>query len=355
MKPILFFLAVLPLALRAQTCTPSFTYSVNGNTVTFTNTSDPVSTEDEGTRWDFGDGSPHDVSGINPIIHVYSSPGTYLVCLGTYDSACLDSMYTCQTVVIGGDTTCSASFTFNVSGNQVTFTNTSNPISGEPEGVRWDFGDGSPHDVSGINPITHTYSGTGTYVVCMGTFDSACPDSMWNCQTVIIEDTGCYASFTYTQNNNQLIFTNNSNPVSTEFEGVRWDFGDGSPHDVSGVNPIMHTYTSTGVYYVCMGTFDSSCPDSMYACGYIYVPTIGVEEMGIASKIFVFPNPASDFVRVSAEGYLINLIEIIEASGRLVCTSKMPELDVAALNAGFYTMKIHFEEGMIIQKKFLKE
>jgi PKD repeat protein len=53
---------------------PSFTYSINGNTVTFTNTS----TNGMNFLWDFGDGTTS--TEVNPV-HEYSSPQVYQVTL----------------------------------------------------------------------------------------------------------------------------------------------------------------------------------------------------------------------------------------------------------------------------------
>ncbi len=75
-------------------CQANFTYVINGNNVTFTNTStggnSPLYT------WYFGDASsPSNL--INPI-HTYPGPGTYTVCLYMQDSTCFDS--TCQVITI---------------------------------------------------------------------------------------------------------------------------------------------------------------------------------------------------------------------------------------------------------------
>lgn len=80
---------VLPLPV------PGFTYVVNGNTVTFTNTS----TGNGPMLFSF---DPGDFSGVVPNLppsHTYPGPGTYTACLTVTDAAgCMDS--TCRVIVI---------------------------------------------------------------------------------------------------------------------------------------------------------------------------------------------------------------------------------------------------------------
>ena len=69
-----------------------FSSTINTNTVTFTNTSD-VSVS---CFWNFGDGNTSTT--CNPV-HVYSSPGTYTVCLTIQTDAC-NGTTSCSTVTI---------------------------------------------------------------------------------------------------------------------------------------------------------------------------------------------------------------------------------------------------------------
>ncbi|MCC7301027.1 MAG: PKD domain-containing protein [Bacteroidia bacterium] len=75
-----------------QGCQANFTFSVNGNTVTFTNTSNGGSWY----SWTFGDNG---TSTQTSPTHVYTNSGTYMVCLIIQDSSCVDSI--CQYVTIG--------------------------------------------------------------------------------------------------------------------------------------------------------------------------------------------------------------------------------------------------------------
>lgn len=73
----------------------SFTYSASSTEVSFTNTTNFNGAHS--SSWDFDDGS---TSTLDNPVHTYASPGTYLVCLTTYDSLCKDENIACSIVDI---------------------------------------------------------------------------------------------------------------------------------------------------------------------------------------------------------------------------------------------------------------
>ena len=155
------------LALNAN-----FSYSVSGNTVTFTDQSTVGSGSIFAWNWDFGDANTS--TSQNPV-HTYSGPGVYVVCLivtgGVNGAICRDTI--CKDVVIiqsGCD--CDPAFFAAVAAgytssgtNPVTFTpNALTPC----DNVSWLWSDASPNCASvGNASITHTFPGPGTYYVCM--------------------------------------------------------------------------------------------------------------------------------------------------------------------------------------------
>jgi PKD repeat protein len=64
---------------------------------------------------------------------------------------------------------CDASFTYTVSGNTITVTNTS---TGSYSDAYWSFGVGAGWTLASSNPMSYTYSGPGTYWVNLGLSDS---------------------------------------------------------------------------------------------------------------------------------------------------------------------------------------
>ena len=91
-KMKLFFIVPMIIAgssLANAACQANFTYTVNGQTVTFTNTSTGTNSNTN-YMWNFGDNN----YGYNMNeVHTYQFGGYYTVCLTIYDS-----MQTCYSV-----------------------------------------------------------------------------------------------------------------------------------------------------------------------------------------------------------------------------------------------------------------
>ncbi len=207
---------------------PGYSYTNAGATVNFTDMSSNATAWD----WDFGDSGTS--TSQNPS-HTYATSGTYNVCLIAHNGTC-DQDTICQTVTVCIPPT----ITFggmDMGGGTFMFSDTTtNGIS-----WTWDFGDGSPLG-SGQNP-SHTYSSSGTYTVCVTAYSSC--DSVTVCNTIVV----CLAptaAFTSSQSAGTVTFTDGS----TNANQYWWDFGDGSPVDTTQ-NPT-HTYTTNGMYTVCL-------------------------------------------------------------------------------------------------------
>jgi PKD repeat protein len=249
--------------LQAQNCTASY-YTVNDpnalNSFHFVN----QSTGGVNFYWSFGDGTS---STLFDPHHAYTAPGTYTACLYINDSAnnCFDSF--CTVITIGSNTNCTANFssTPDSSLNTFQFTNLSTG------GVQyyWSFGDG--YNSIQSNPL-HTYTASGSYLVCLSIFDSAQQCSSTYCDTVVVGgNTNCNASFWFIPDSmisNQIHFfgsgnLNNTGTVSSWF----WEFGDSTTSTVQNPN---HQYANSGYYYVCLSITTTTGCTTTY-CNYIYV------------------------------------------------------------------------------------
>ena len=135
----------------------------------------------------------------------------------------------------------------------------------------WQFGDGTSSTQQ--NPV-HTYNSPGIYEVCLSiyNYDSLSPCQDNYCTSVIIDDTiRCRALFEYNLDSlspilNTFLFIDLSigNPDSWV-----WDFGDGN---ISFAQYPVHTYSSEGIYEVCLIIGNSSgCYDSI--CKFLVTPT----------------------------------------------------------------------------------
>jgi len=282
-KLFLFLLLFNTLRLFSQTFCPqqtiepcdtlglnaNFSYSISGNTVTFSDISTISSGSIFSWNWSFGDAGTSNLQ--NPT-HTYANPGGYVVCLiiagGNAGALCRDTV--CFDIVIQDipmDPCDSiglvANFSASVSGNAVTFTDLSTLVSGTIFSWSWSFGDAGTSFVQ--NP-THTYSNTGVYTVCLvvaayGTNSATmmCIDTI--CKEIVIDHLtdGCLCDSTFFADVGAGFTTAGTNPIGftpvalDTCDKVMWIWGDGSPNSNSVANgTVFHTYTVGGVYFVCM-------------------------------------------------------------------------------------------------------
>jgi PKD repeat protein len=154
--------------------TAGFTYTTDGLTANFTDTS----TDSDGTivswSWDFGDSNTSTQQ--NPS-HTYASAGTYSVSLTVTDNdGATDSTSQNVTVSAPPNQPPTADFTFTTNLLTANFTDASTDSDGTIQSWSWDFGDSSSSTQQ--NP-SHTYASSGTYTVTLTvTDDDSATDSI---------------------------------------------------------------------------------------------------------------------------------------------------------------------------------
>ena len=274
----------LSIGAQAQNCIWSVNTLAN-NTVIVT---PPVGmvTPQYYVQWNFDDGTVIHAGDV-PITHVYANPGMYIICMSIIDSMTGPVCTYCDTTLISSctisytQTGTSFAFTANgsnpnsnviwsfgdgTSGNGQTVTHPYNGVGnytnvstqagstcsisyGQPNPVTapgtynfvgsagvnpnliWDFGDGT----IGAGPsVSHTYSASGTYTVCMTSYTLL--DTCVTCQniTVTLTPPSCsFAAFPDSVNSSQMyfnawgVFVNNI---------INWTYGDGT----SGTGQFCH-------------------------------------------------------------------------------------------------------------------
>ncbi len=214
-------------------------------------------------RWSFGDGTFSYNS--NPD-HVYTSPGTYNVCLRVKKNntspaypPCVSE--TCHSVAVSAPAVaCNiiSSFTSAVATpNNYTaiFTNTSAGYAAT-DSITWSFGDG--YQAHTLN-ATHSYNAAGTYVVCLTIKkplvpgSAPCVNTVCNSISIAPVETVCNLQVNYSAqpdsvHPNIIRFTNTTTGYNST-DSVTWHFGDGT---ISHDNNPVHTYANAGVYNVCL-------------------------------------------------------------------------------------------------------
>lgn len=237
----------------------AFNYQFNNLSTTnpirpFTNTS---------FSWDFGDGSPLVVAGLNPVTHVYTAPGTYHAMLILHDTAyCNDPDSFPLEVRVAANL--EASFEtdpFGCAPHTALFSYTG--VGGQT--FEWDFGDpGSPDNTSTLSNPTHVYNNPGSYnIVLIVTDPNTCNVTDTARLTFVVYEKPT-ALFSYTPTtpvvNTPHIFTNLSSPNATRF---KWLFGDGDTLATTSRGDVTHQYNATGTFNACLVAFNNvGCSDT---------------------------------------------------------------------------------------------
>jgi PKD repeat protein len=259
MKKLFSMLALTALLLagfRASAqCQAGFTYNINGQAVTFTNTS-TNSSQNTFWIWNFGDNGYSYTQ--NPVYN-YQYGGTYVVCLSMYDSSLSCNSTFCDTLVIAGP--CQATFSYYSGNDTAWFTGYSSTATPSTT-YSWSFGDNTSD--TGQN-VMHAYANSQYYNVCLYISDPSvqCADTL--CQNVYVNGnfvSSCQADFTWTTNGSTATFTNTSTGIN-QTTGYLWNFGDGG---YSYNQNDTHTYQYGGTFNVCLTIWDSIQSCSSTTC-----------------------------------------------------------------------------------------
>ncbi len=210
-----------------------FTFTINDNTVSFTNTTQFGDTY----LWSFGDGETS--TDENPV-YTYDSDAAYVVTL--------EATNECGTIMVDQEVVISnlpfASFTVpNTEGCAEFVVNFENNSSSNADSYEWFFEGGSPNTSTEENPIV-TYTSAGVYDVTLIATNEEGSDVLVE-ENYITVGALPEADFSFVQNELMYSFTNESSNGDT----YSWNFGDNNTS--SQENPV-HTYSEDGQYTVVL-------------------------------------------------------------------------------------------------------
>jgi PKD repeat protein len=201
--------------------------------------------------WNFGDGFTS--INPNPVIHTYTAPGEYLICLVVSNlMGCIDS--TCCVIVVTDVP--HADFIYSTGSDLVTNFFDDSFTESIIINWYWDFGDPlSVNDTISNNPTpSYTYPYPGYFPVYLKIFDLH--SGIHDTTKIIYVGTALVADFGYTDVclNDTTDFTDLSYTiVSAEFDSWYWEFGDGTDttyyEQTSG---FSHFFQNAGVYNVSL-------------------------------------------------------------------------------------------------------
>src|SRR5437867_2026898 len=229
--------------------------------------------------WDFGDGTMG--VGYQPA-HTYAAPGIYIVVVQAADCSCYGDFAVASHVVTVQATPVTTDFSFPAAtaDSPMTFNATASGGT-SPYSFSWNFGD----DTTGTgNPVTHTYSSSGVFLVVLTVVDAASHTAVASRGGVIVQNSGnsFVVDFTFstTTIGSPVTFTPTASGGSclgpcTGGAGVSfsWDFGDGTTG--SGYQPV-HTYAAPGIYIVVVQAADCSCYGDFAVASHALIEAVSI-------------------------------------------------------------------------------
>lgn len=248
-------------------------------TVQYNDSSDSTAT----WTWTFEGGDPLVSNDQNPVV-VYNTAGEYDVTLEVVTND--GNSYTIvrpNGITIGA--TPSASFSANVTGENVDFTNTS---SGGNT-YSWDFGDG---EISNLETPNHSYDMVGTYTVSLTVMNDCGSETIT--QDVVITAIQPTASFSASEEEGCSPFVVEFTDLSAGAPDTwEWEFEGGDPATSSDQNPTV-TYNSAGEFSVTL-TVTNAAGNSQA----IQTDVIVVGESPLADFTFTVNGPEVTFTNSS--------------------------------------------------------
>jgi len=222
-----------------------------GDEVQFTDQSTAGSTPIISWLWSFGDGATSHLQ--NPQ-HIYRAAGAYTVSLTVRTTYRFDVETKVGYIQVLVKEPPAADFTVS---NQnppvntaVQFTDLSDPGTGTISSWLWDFGDGG---TSAAQNPTHTYVDQGPFTVSLtvttqhGSDTETKPDYVETQVTPPVADFS--ASNVNPHVNEDVLFTDLSDPGTAPITEWLWEFGDG---ETSGEQNPAHSYADSGPYTVTL-------------------------------------------------------------------------------------------------------
>lgn len=214
-------------------------------------------------NWSFGDGS----AGSGYVgTHLYSSPGTYTVCMEALDSLGNQICNFCNAVTVAGNTP-ACNFTYTTTPGTGVF------VYQAPPAMLYTFTWYSNVNATTYtgNPVTISYSpGVLMDSICLVVTDPSGTVVCTDCQFVFVNNNTptCQAYFASSVVGLDGYFVDLSQTY-TSATSYSWDFGDGST--ASSLRFPQHTYSAPGFYNVCLSIQDGTCSNTY--CETVYVDT----------------------------------------------------------------------------------
>lgn len=313
------------------------------------------------TYWSYGDGtSSQDFNSY----HVYQQPGKYYVCLKVQALNGCTVTY-CDSVIVRKPETCDgkAEFGFEAAANNLLEYRFKPKYVNLQWKYSWDFGDGTSS--TAVAPV-HKFTHAGVYRVCLTVSNgdncrtTTCKEIRvgFNCDSVKVK-------FEYKRNPDKpymlSFYASGNMPVIQQTWTITKISSSAFPPPapvVLNANNPTYSFRDSGWYNVCVYAI------TLNNCKRVYCEKIRIEhgENGriIPGNIPVFPNPASNLIRleVNVETSTLLQIRVLDGAGNAKMQFVSPAragnnnlaIPVEKLSSGLYVVEIRYGNQLKLAK-----
>jgi len=211
-------------------------------------------------EWNFGDGTPVVNTSSTNVSHIFASFGTGIVTLKTKsNSGCFDTSSTVITIKKLAVTGTPAQIRGCIPSTANFKTSVILPVNSTVTSYTWDYGDGSPLNVSTFDTAIHTYTVVGNYFPTVTVTTSEGCTSTYNYSRFYF-GTSPLGTTAYPQKNpvcgsDSLAFVVKATGANRYY----WDFGDGT--NASSTDTIIkHKFTTIGNKKITVYAYNNECP-----------------------------------------------------------------------------------------------
>lgn len=302
--------------------------------------------------WNFGDvnataTNPNTSTLQNPT-HQFTAGGTYHVSLTvTSNDNCTPAIPKTHDYIVSGIAKFSAAATA-CPGDQVIFTDQTDPSGTVATAWQWDFGDGSTSTLQ--NP-QHAFALATDYIVTLTVSgNNGCSVTSYSKRIHI--NKLATASFTSTKpdcETQSITFTDTSTPGDGTNAKWAWDFGDGTTEPVHTDNkPFTHTFATAGTYNVSLAVTSSTGCVSPATVDAVTVNPVPVVDFSLPDAC-LFDNPQFNDLSTIADHTESNFTYLWNFGDKTpTSTLKNPTHKYAAAGTYTITLTVTSKYGCIV-------
>ena len=148
------------------------------------------------------------------------------------------------------------------------------------------------------------------------------------------------------QKEGQIQLSANIFPADAANKNVKWQVNNTNIAVIDTTGILSARYN--GNVIVTASALDGSAVSATKSITIIY-QNVGIDEMKVSS-IFIYPNPASEYITIDAGNLIIKSIVIKDMSGKQLSLLKANFIDLKSYTSGLYIIKIETDKGTLFKK-----